>query len=57
MRIVYRMRGLLGDATEEFIESLDSTTGTPSPHMILHVGLQPEQTCLRVWWPVLCITL
>lgn len=28
MRIVYRMRGLLGDATEEFIESLDSTTGT-----------------------------
>lgn len=27
MRIVYRMRGLLGDATEEFIESLDSTTG------------------------------
>ena len=32
MRIIYRMRGLLGDATEEFIESLDSTTGeTPSP--------------------------
>lgn len=29
MRIIYRMRGLLGDATEEFIESLDSTTGTP----------------------------
>ncbi|XP_078094991.1 E3 ubiquitin-protein ligase UBR4 isoform X5 [Mustelus asterias] len=26
MRIIYRMRGLLGDATEEFIESLDSTT-------------------------------
>ena len=24
MRIVYRMRGLMGDATEEFIESLDS---------------------------------
>ncbi|GAB6031468.1 hypothetical protein CHUAL_009237 [Chamberlinius hualienensis] len=24
MRIVYRMRGLLGDATEEFIESLDA---------------------------------
>uniref|UniRef100_UPI00358DF698 E3 ubiquitin-protein ligase UBR4 n=1 Tax=Myxine glutinosa TaxID=7769 RepID=UPI00358DF698 len=24
MRIVYRMRGLLGDATEEFIETLDS---------------------------------
>jgi hypothetical protein len=23
MRIVYRMRGLLGDATEEFIENLD----------------------------------
>lgn len=31
MRIVYRMRGLLGDATEEFIESLDSTTGTALP--------------------------
>lgn len=26
MRIVYRMRGLLGDATEEFIESLDART-------------------------------
>ncbi|XP_071948294.1 E3 ubiquitin-protein ligase UBR4-like isoform X1 [Antedon mediterranea] len=25
MRIVYRMRGLLGDATEEFIETLDSS--------------------------------
>ncbi|XP_075462125.1 E3 ubiquitin-protein ligase UBR4 isoform X4 [Ascaphus truei] len=25
MRIIYRMRGLLGDATEEFIESVDST--------------------------------
>ena len=24
MRIVYRMRGLLGDATEEFIETLDN---------------------------------
>lgn len=24
MRIVYRMRGLLGDATEEFIENLDT---------------------------------
>lgn len=23
MRIIYRMRGLLGDATEEFIENLD----------------------------------
>lgn len=37
MRIVYRMRGLLGDATEEFIESLDSTTGTiPSTHGAAH---------------------
>lgn len=26
MRIVYRMRGLLGDATEEFIETLDNKT-------------------------------
>lgn len=24
MRVIYRMRGLLGDATEEFIESLDA---------------------------------
>ena len=27
MRVVYRMRGLLGDATEEFIESLDKKEG------------------------------
>ena len=27
MRVVYRMRGLLGDATEEFIESLDKEEG------------------------------
>ena len=26
MRIVYRMRGLLGDATEEFVETLDAKT-------------------------------
>lgn len=26
MRIVYRMRGLLGDATEEFVETLDNKT-------------------------------
>lgn len=26
MRIVYRMRGLLGDATEEFIETLTNKT-------------------------------
>ncbi|KAK9874861.1 hypothetical protein WA026_005677 [Henosepilachna vigintioctopunctata] len=26
MRVVYRMRGLLGDATEEFIETLDNKT-------------------------------
>lgn len=38
MRIVYRMRGLLGDATEEFIESLDSTTGRPFPQTLLRVG-------------------
>jgi E3 ubiquitin-protein ligase UBR4 len=24
MRVVYRMRGLLGDATEEFVETLDA---------------------------------
>jgi len=27
MRVIYRMRGLLGDATEEFIESLDKKEG------------------------------
>lgn len=26
MRVVYRMRGLLGDATEEFIESISNKT-------------------------------
>ena len=30
MRVVYRMRGLLGDATEEFIESLDKKDGETS---------------------------
>lgn len=28
MKVVYRMRGLLGDATEDMIESLDSGKGT-----------------------------
>lgn len=27
MRIVYRMRGLLGDATEDIIESVDNNSG------------------------------
>lgn len=27
MRIVYRMRGLLGDATEDMVNSLDSGAG------------------------------
>ncbi|XP_010769119.1 LOW QUALITY PROTEIN: E3 ubiquitin-protein ligase UBR4 [Notothenia coriiceps] len=35
MRIIYRMRGLLGDATEEFIESLDSTTDVFPPQVLL----------------------
>lgn len=26
MRVVYRMRGLLGDATEEFVETLSAKT-------------------------------
>ena len=30
MRVIYRMRGLLGDATEEFIESLDKKEGETS---------------------------
>ncbi|KAH8034574.1 hypothetical protein HPB51_025772 [Rhipicephalus microplus] len=29
MRVVYRMRGLLGDATEEFVESLEAKAGGP----------------------------
>lgn len=28
MRVVYRMRGLLGDATEEFVESLNNKSQT-----------------------------
>ena len=28
MRIVYRMRGLLGDATEDMVNTLDSGKGT-----------------------------
>lgn len=35
MRIIYRMRGLLGDATEEFIENLNNSTG-----MLLRKSLQ-----------------
>lgn len=27
MRVIYRMRGLLGDATEEFVETMDSRAG------------------------------
>lgn len=38
MRIIYRMRGLLGDATEEFIESLDSTTGQNRCSLDIHVS-------------------
>ena len=30
MKIIYRMRGLLGDATEDMIENLDSEKGTKS---------------------------
>ena len=30
MKIIYRMRGLLGDATEDMIENLDSEKGTES---------------------------
>lgn len=42
MRIVYRMRGLLGDATEEFIESLDSTTGRSQT--ALHMGSESRDS-------------
>ena len=30
MRIVYRMRGLLGDATEEFVERFDDKQQRPA---------------------------
>lgn len=45
MRIIYRMRGLLGDATEEFIESLDSTTGEALVFWKLGLGLKSEVRC------------
>ena len=37
MRIVYRMRGLLGDATEEFIEKLDTKSDKDQ---------DPEEVCI-----------
>ena len=30
MRVIYRMRGLLGDATEDMVNSLDSGKGDKS---------------------------
>mgnify|MGYP001852440053 FL=1 len=63
MRIIYRMRGLLGDATEEFIESLDSTTGNALVSWKLGLDLKSEVRCravtllspeLTVDWHSLC---
>lgn len=63
MRIIYRMRGLLGDATEEFIESLDSTTGNALVSWKLGLDLKSEVRCravtllspqLTVDWRSLC---
>ena len=34
MRVLYRMRGLLGDATEDMVNSLDTKTGTYISHSI-----------------------
>ena len=36
MRVVYRMRGLLGDATEEFIESLNKKDGEKSDDEVVY---------------------
>lgn len=35
MPIVYRMRGLLGDATEDMVNSLDTSTGNARAFIIL----------------------
>lgn len=57
MRIIYRMRGLLGDATEEFIESLDSTTGQKQRSLDIYVS---APGCYKVdcihFLSCLCIT-
>jgi len=39
MRIVYRMRGLLGDATEDMINSLDSGRGQISVEFNLSLSV------------------
>ena len=34
MRVVYRMRGLLGDATEDMVNSLDTKSGEDTSNSV-----------------------
>ena len=45
MRVIYRMRGLLGDATEEFIESLDKKVRDTPPKKIMARSLSVRYCC------------
>ena len=45
MRVIYRMRGLLGDATEEFIESLDKKVRDTPPKKIVARSLSVSYCC------------
>lgn len=38
MRVLYRMRGLLGEATEDMIQSLDSTDGEKDDEEVYHLS-------------------
>lgn len=46
MPIIYRMRGLLGDATEDMVNSLESNSGT---------GHQCKSSCTYVLFIYLCL--
>lgn len=48
MPIIYRMRGLLGDATEDMVNSLESNSG------IVH---QCQSLCTYVLFIYLCLTV
>ena len=51
MRIVYRMRGLLGDATEDMVNSLDSKGGAYITHVFSRRPGHPYITIIA--WPAL----
>jgi len=52
MRIIYRMRGLLGDATEEFIENLASKESDDQVQNVLNtfLALMPLPNKLECWF-------